>query len=257
MTLLGFYLKKIIARLFFPLPLALEVILIGIYIVYKNKKKRNHGLGIILSGAIFLFLISSEPFVDQILYPFEHRYLPVKEYILGVEYIVVLGGGHDSNEFLPVNSQLSTLTLPRVIEAIRLKKIYPQAKLIFSGGKIKDNKTNAEVMKELALMLGVEKKDILVEETSLDTREEALNLKKFLTNKKFILVTSATHMHRAMLLFQKQGLTPIPSPSPYLSKKTSDYTLWDYFPSYKGVQKSQRLFYELLGLFWSDLKGYI
>ncbi|HCO12353.1 MAG TPA: envelope biogenesis factor ElyC [Desulfonauticus sp.] len=256
--MVAFYLKKIISRLLFPLPLALEFILLGVYICYKNKKKRNYGIGFVVFGAVFLFLVSSEPFMDQVLYPFEHRYLPLNEIPKEpISYIVVLGGGHDSNEFLPPNSELQPLTLPRVIESIRLKKMFPGAKLIYSGGKIKDQKSNAQVMKEVAVLLGVPATDILVEETSLDTREEVLNLKRLLKGKNFVLVTSATHMQRALLLFQKEGLNPIPSPSPYLTRKTSNYTLWEYFPSYKGVQKSERLFYELLGLLWSDLKGYI
>ncbi|WP_456325595.1 ElyC/SanA/YdcF family protein [Desulfonauticus submarinus] len=258
----SFTLKKLIARLFFPLPLGMEIILLGWWLTRKKKKfasqtYRKVGRVLILSGCIFLYLVSCSPFIDQIMYHFEHRYLPVQDNKLDIDYIVVLGGGHISDEFLPANSQISAWTLPRVVESVRLKKMFPLAKVIYSGGIINDAQSNALVMQKIAVMLGVPKEDIILNKKVFDTRDEAKALKNILKDKKFILVTSASHMWRAVALFKKYGLKPIPSPSPYLSKKTSGYLWWSYFPSYKGLQKSERLFYELLGMAWAKLMGYI
>ena len=256
--MVGFILKKVIARFLFPLPLGLEVIIIGWLLNSKSRFKKT-GKVLIISGVVFLYLISCIPFIDRFMYSFEHQYLPVREHKSGISYIVVLGGGHVSEEVLPPNSQLYTSTLARVVESVRLKKLFPQAKIIYSGGKIElaDKKSNAEIMAATAVMLGVPPYDIVLEERAKDTIEEALYLKSLLKDKNFILVTSASHMPRAVLLFKKQGLKPIPSPSSYLTKKRKNYLIWDYFPSYEGVQKSERLFYEILGIVWAKINGYI
>ncbi|MDQ7032029.1 MAG: ElyC/SanA/YdcF family protein [Desulfonauticus sp.] len=254
----AFTLKKIIARLFFPLPLALESIILGWWLARKDRFV-SLGRSLIVFGCVFLYLASSSPFVDQFLYPFEHLYLPVQKFQQGVSYIVVLGGGHVSESVLPPNAQLNAWTLARVIESVRLRKMFPESKIIYSGGRINffDKKSNAEVMKQVALMLGVPEKDIFLENRSLDTRDEVIFLKPMLQGKKFILVTSASHMPRAVALFKKEGLQPIPSPSSYLSKKTSHYLWWSYFPSFSGLHKSERLCYELLGLAWAKINGAI
>jgi len=249
-----FTLKKVIARFFFPLPLALEIILLGLFLTFKKHSYRKFGQIFIGLGCIFLYLCTCSPFMDQIMYPFEHRYLPVRDSNMSIEYIVVLGGGGVEDKFLPSNSQLDTWTLARVVESVRLKKMFPQAKLIYSGGKLFFRGiSNAELMKKVALSLGVPEKDIQIQKNVKNTREEAKALSLKLKYKRFILVTSASHMPRAMQIFKHYGVVPIPSPCAYLSKRTSNYFGWEFFPSFAGLQKSERLFYELLGSWWFSL----
>ncbi|MCK9263422.1 MAG: hypothetical protein M0R18_06365 [Deltaproteobacteria bacterium] len=55
---------------------------------------------------------------------------------LGVQWVVVLAGGHVSNESLPVTSQLLDETLVRLAEGIRIQQNLPGARLLVSGGCI-------------------------------------------------------------------------------------------------------------------------
>jgi len=249
-----FTLKKIFARFFFPLPLVLEIIGLGVLLTFTRRPYRLIGKGLICLGCLLLYLFCCSPFMDQIMYPFEHRYLPVRDSNMSIEYIVVLGGGGIEDKLLPPNSQLDTWTLARVVESVRLKKMFPQAKLIYSGGKLFFKEiSNAEMMKKAALSLGVPEQDILIQTKGKNTREEAQVLSLKLKLKKFILVTSASHMPRAMRMFKHYGLQPIPSPCAYLSKRTNNYFWWEFFPSYAGLEKSETLFYEFLGLWWFHL----
>lgn len=88
----------------------------------------------------------------------------------------------------------------------------------------------------------------------MDTRQEAIETKKLLLNQKFILVTSASHMKRSMLLFKKEGLNPIAAPTNHLGYASSNYKA--YFSSF-NLYKTKVAFHEYLGLTWAYIRGII
>ena len=109
------------------------------------------------------------------------------------------------------------------------------------------------MQKKLAISLGVDKEDIILYLGTKDTQEEAQAGKKLLGDKPFILVTSASHMTRAVNFFRNEGLAPIPAPTNHLaSTKYPNYT--DFFSS-EALTKSRIVFHEILGLIWQKLKG--
>lgn len=81
--------------------------------------------------------------------------------------------------------------------------------LVFSGAAAdKAGPSNAEAMKRLALSAGIPSRDILIEETSETTKQNAANATNlFETNgiKSVILVTSAYHQRRAGLEFGQRA----------------------------------------------------
>ena len=127
----------------------------------------------------------------------------------------MLGGGHVSDPRLPANSQISAAALGRVVEGVRLHKAVPGSKLLLSGGAVFDPVPEAEVMAQIAVLLGVKPQDIRLESDSRDTAEEAEIIAKMIGREKFILVTSAAHMPRSMALFRRRGLQPIPAPADF------------------------------------------
>ena len=131
----------------------------------------------------------------------------------------MLGGGHVSDPRLPANSQISAAALGRVVEGVRLYKAIPGSKLLLSGGAVFDPVPEAEVMAQIAGLLGVKPQDIRLESDSRDTAEEAEIIAKMIGREKFILVTSAAHMPRSMALFRKRGLQPIPAPADFLVRE--------------------------------------
>jgi hypothetical protein len=62
--------------------------------------------------------------------------------------------------------------------------------------------------------------DIILRSLSKDTKDQAIHIRKILDNNSFILVTSASHMPRSIVLFRKQGLQPIPAPTDFWVKNT-------------------------------------
>ena len=139
--------------------------------------------------------------------------------IRNVKWVVVLGGGHISDPKLPGTSQLSDSATVRVVEGVRLHKMIPGTKILLSGGVVFDPVPNARVMAAVAVAIGVNEQDLVLELDSKDTKDEAIIVKEMVGNDRFILVTSASHMPRSVALFKKHGMNPIPAPTGHLVKE--------------------------------------
>lgn len=189
----------------------------------------------------------------------QSRYSPLMHPPAHVSAIVVLGGGVNSKKKYPPNLTLGSASLSRLIEGIRLFKEITQtnahAQLILSGGRVFEDPAIAGKMRNTAVMLGIDEKNIVLENGSQDTHEEAVYLKTTLGNKPFILVTSAYHMWRAMDLFEKLGMHPIPAPTQFMAYK-HNFILY-YIPNTNSLMISDIVIHEYLGLLWGKLRGYL
>jgi len=173
------------------------------------------------------------------------------------KWIVVLGGGTSSDPRLPINSQLSSGSLVRLVEAIRIHRILPRTIIIFAGGAVFDKIADSEVMAKLAQDMGVHQKDVVLLSDSKDTKDQARRVKLIIGSDEHILVTSASHMPRSMALFRKLGLRPIPAPTDHGVKKRKDTSPGIFFPGASGLIKAERAIHEYLGLIWAKLSNQI
>src|SRR3989304_8606348 len=126
-----FILKKIIGQLFLPVPLCLEMLIVGLLLLLFTRKQRTGK--IILSVGVILFTLLSYPALSNTsLRRLEYQYPPListatSDFAPGavvpqVRWIVVLGGGYTSDPKISITSQLSDPSLGRLIEAIRLDR---------------------------------------------------------------------------------------------------------------------------------------
>ena len=261
-----FVLKKIIAQLFFPGPLCLEILIAGLILLLFTRKQKA-GKILLSIGVVLFTLLSYTALSNIFLKSLEHKYPPIdlttaSDITIGddippVKWIVVLGGGHTSDPKIPVTSQLSDSSLVRLIEAIVLHKIIPGSKLILSEGKVFDSVPGAETMAGVAKAVGVKQEDLILESESKDTIDEARLIKSIVGNDKFILVTSAAHMPRSMGMFMKLGMHPIAAPTDYTVKESQGISPGDFFPSSGGLRRAEGVIYEYLGLIWAKLRGQI
>jgi uncharacterized SAM-binding protein YcdF (DUF218 family) len=253
-----FLFKKIVAPLFFPVPLCLEILLLGLILLWFSKKQKA-GKIIVSVGVALIIMFSFGTIQDILLHSLENKYPPLLniQEVHDVRWVVVLGGGNISDPKLPANGQISGASLSRLVEGIRIQKKLPKCKLILSGGKTFDNVPNAEVMADVASMLGISDSDMVLESDSKDTKDEAILIKKIVKNEKFILVTSASHMLRSMALFQKLGMQPIPAPIDHAIKTRHLISPSSLFPNSGKISNAERIVYEYLGLVWAKLRGQI
>ena len=232
------------------LPLSLLVICAGVYFFFR--KKNGKGITLILIGVLSLYCFSLFPVAGFLLKPLQvhyTRYIPRADQ---PNYIVVLGGWHKTNKQIPLSSQLGDDSLKRIVEAVILYYQNPESKLILSGGPPEgESVSNAEMMARFAEALNVRPGNIVVMPKPTNTMEEARMLKPLLEGKRFVLVTSAFHMNRALKLFTSQGLNPIPAPVDFKILSQVPFSLK---PSAKALQTSQTALHEYLGLLWAWVK---
>jgi uncharacterized SAM-binding protein YcdF (DUF218 family) len=256
-----FYIKKMVAPFFLPLPFCLILTSLGLLLLWFTKKQRT-GKAVATLGVLAIGLLGLGPVSNTLLSYFETRYPPLLESTPGLKtpkpaFVVVLGGGHVSDPHVPITSQLSDATLSRLIEGIRIYRKNPGSKLVLSGSDIFDPVPESEKMAELAVALGVDMKDIILESASKDTKDQAICIKRIVENQPLVLVTSASHMPRSMALFKKWGMDPIPAPTRHLSRKGQAICPSDFFPGSGGIKKAERVFHEAMGIIWARIRGQI
>jgi uncharacterized SAM-binding protein YcdF (DUF218 family) len=253
-----FLFKKIASTFLFPVPLCLEIMLVGLLFLWFTRKQKL-GKVLVTLGVALLAVLSYESFSAMLLKPLEYSYPPKPgiEEIRRAKWVVVLGGGHVSDPRVPITSQLSDESMTRLVEGIRLQRMIPGAKLLLSGGRIFDPVAEAEVMARVALSIGVDRQSMVLETASRDTEDEARIIKETVGNDPFLLVTSASHMPRSMALFNKLGVKPVPAPTGYMVKETQGANPRMFFPSVDGLRKAETAFHEYLGLAWAKLRGQI
>ncbi|MCD6570078.1 MAG: envelope biogenesis factor ElyC [Deltaproteobacteria bacterium] len=259
-----FLFKKIVEPLFYPLPLCLGILILGLLLLWFSQRRRT-GRFIALMGVVLLGLLSYSAISDVFLRPLEYKYpslmsvtslKPLSHDVsVSVKWIAVLGGGHISDPQVSITSQISEASLVRLVEAIRLYRQLSGSKLILSGGSGFAPVSDAKVMAKVACFLGVNQQDMVLEEESSDTKDQARFIKQTVGEGRFILVTSASHMPRAIALFEKQGMNPIPAPTGYLVRKPQGISLKSFCPSSSGLRKVEIAMHEYLGLIWARLKG--
>lgn len=137
--------------------------------------------------------------------------------------------------------------IARVKHAVELYKEKYAPKLLFSGGINHGNNVNeSQVMKEIAMSLGVPQEDILLESVSTSTYENMLFSKKLLVEKNMdhiLLVTEPFHLPRAILVARKLGLKVIGSPA----VKSCCWSNNKYLSRYFIKEPLAIMFYKLKG----------
>jgi len=256
---LSFVLKKIITLAVYPLSLCLTVVFVGLFFIWFTRRQKS-GKIIVTIGVVALTCFSFGFLSNTLLGTLENEYPPLTDLqkVNGIKWIVVLGGGIASDHRLPANGQISGSSLARLVEGIRIHNNLKGSKLILSGGAVFDPVPEAEVLADVALLLGVEEENILLESVSKDTEDQAKIIREIANldeNERFILVTTAAHMPRAVALFRSFGMQPIPAPIDFWVKNQSGINPLKFFPSSSGLRKMERVFHEYLGLAWTKLKA--
>lgn len=247
-----FILKKFIGGLLLPLPFLLIIIGFSLFLLWFNRWLKTAKLLLSISW-LFLVLFSLQPVADKLLLQFEQYYQTYND-DNPVEYIIVLGGQYTYNFKWAPSSNLGANSLARVAEGIRQHLKQPNTKLVFTGGNAKGNPISAaQTAAEVAISLGVNQQSIIKIENVYDTEQEAKAIHKLVNKKPFLLVTSASHMPRAIKFFKQQGMSPIAVPANQLAVQTTLNPWEKSIPSALYLSHSQIAFYEFFGNIWQSI----
>ncbi|MEN2986250.1 MAG: YdcF family protein [Thermodesulfovibrionaceae bacterium] len=156
---------------------------------------------------------------------------------------MIVGGGSYGSGFMKED------TLNRVIAGYFIyKKIKKPIIVSGGGGVFSDAKLMAHFLKEV----GVPEKDIIEEDKSRNTAENAIYVSKICKEreyKKIVLVTSGYHIRRAVKLFKNERLEIIPYPAD--SKIDGDYTIYSFLPKYTVFANSVKALREYIAIIFS------
>lgn len=231
--------------LLMPIGTSIALTLLGLWLL---KHRPRLGKGLIALSALYLATMSWPPIANNLLRPFENQYQAF-DLQQEVDIIVVLGGCHATDSDMPAAAQLCSTSLYRLVEGLRILQANSEALLFLSGYEGTNSLSHAEVLYDIALSLGINPERIRTFTEPKDTEEEAQMMAPYLKDKRFVLISEASHLPRAMVFFQQQGLKPLPAPAVRLSSDEFGLRL-----EANALMKSERAVYEQLGQWWQHLK---
>ena len=253
---MDFILSKHILSVIYPLVLCLWVAILSVLIAVRKKKTSL----VFLFASFALFLITSTPaFSAYLLSSLERQYLPVPiAESPTADAIVVLGGSVAPMNHPRVEVELTDAS-DRILHAARLYRENKAPILVTTGGAV-NSMPEAHTMSLLLQEWGVPASAILTETESLNTYRNAINTKVLLDERglmRVLLVTSATHMPRALATFHSVGINAIPSPTDYGVVDKDDFSLLDFLPEVDAFRGTLRALNEYLGILAYRLRGWI
>ena len=214
-----FIVDKILTMLILPSALMIECALVGLLL---SQWRAGHALLIVAIGAMTACLVL--PVDSWAIRPLEDRFPAVTTPPDKIDGIVVLGGAIDDLTSRDRNTPTLNSAANRMTTFVMLAKHYPQAKLVFTGGSgdLEQGVSNETDYARILLgQLGLPLDRVMFENSSRTTWENAVNtyeLVKPQPNEHWVLLTSASHMPRAMGVFRKVGWTMLPWPVGYQSR---------------------------------------
>ncbi|MBM3562476.1 MAG: YdcF family protein [Alphaproteobacteria bacterium] len=214
-----FLLSKIFEFFLAPVALAIFLGVAGAMLLFS----RWNALGRALSSvsAFALLLMAFGPLGGLLAGPLEARFQPPPDNMPPPDGIIVLGGTID--ERLTAARDRPTLVdaAERITEPIALKRKYPNAHLVFAGGSAALRGSpipEADAVQRFWREVGLDRNDVLYERRSRNTYENAMFARELLHPKpreRWLLVTSAMHMPRAVGAFREAGFDVIAYPVDY------------------------------------------
>jgi uncharacterized SAM-binding protein YcdF (DUF218 family) len=214
-----FILDKVLTMLILPTGLMVECALLGLLL---SRWLIGRVVLVIGVGALTACLVL--PVDNWAIRPLEDRFPAVAAAPEKVDGIIVLGGAIDDMTSRDRGTPTLTSAANRLTTFVILGRRYPQAKLVFTGGSgdLEQGVSNeAEYSRTLLDQLGLPPDRVVFEDASRTTWENAVNtyaLVKPQPDEHWILLTSASHMPRAVGVFRKIGWPVLPWPVGYQSR---------------------------------------
>lgn len=239
-----FFFSKVL--LFLIKPIVWVFVILILAIKTKDQKKRKKRLWI---SVIVLFVFSNNFLASEILSYYEAPYPTPQKHDVGI----VLGGFSDLNKR---NNQIEFgVSGDRLFQAISLYKKGEIKKIMVSGGSgnlLDTTVKEADLARDYLKLIGIPDSSVLIENTSRNTIENAINslaiVKKYKPNAKILIITSAWHIPRARLIFDRLSSNKLSYyPTNYLSNR--DYDIRSFIiPDPLALNSWELLIKEWIGL---------
>ena len=258
--------SKLLPPLFYPLGLACFLLAVAWF----GSWKQSSWVQIPLALALGILLLGSNGWVSNaLLQSLEWQYLPSGK-LPTADAIVLLGGSTKSptapRPMVEVSEQGD-----RVLYAAKLYQQRQAPFIIASGGRIDwltEGRPESADMAELLQLMGVPATAIIQEPNSLNTYQNAVQVKKILEKqgiRRVLLVTSALHMPRSLQIFQRQGIDAVPAPTDFwisqaevqAPNRSFQSVILNLLPDVNNLARTTQALREYIGLGVYRLQGWL
>jgi uncharacterized SAM-binding protein YcdF (DUF218 family) len=246
---------------FFATPSNLLPALVVLGLLLMLTRLRRTGWALAFFGGLGLFAGGLGPVANWLIIPLEERFPAFRDDGRPIAGVIVLGGAVEADEALARGQLTINEAGERVIALADLARRYPSAKIVFSGGGstlVVDEAAEAEGLSRFIGALGLSRERLTLETRSRTTRENALHSRELLNprpDERWLLVTSAWHMPRAIGCFWKAGFAATPYPVDYRTRGPGD--AMRFFPfTANGLRRLDLAAKEWIGLLAYRLAGY-
>lgn len=229
---MSFTLARVAGVLVVPSTLLGLAVLGGLTALWLGRPRLGRALVTVVVVVAVLPLVL--PVAETLARPLEERYAVPEPMPARADGIVVLGGAGiphvtDARDQVALGEAAERMT-----EAVRLAHLYPEARVVFtggSGGLRSEPSTEADVARRFFAEQGLDPARLTVEDRSRDTYENAVFTLALVVpepGSTWLLVTSALHLPRAVAVFEAAGWPVVPVPVAYRTpmRRTSWVAAW-------------------------------
>lgn len=246
-----FVLSKILGFIAIPSNLVISLGLCGALLLLTRYARAGRRLAV--ASLLLLAVLGFSPIGNALIIPLEQRF-PSWDAARGAPAgIVVLGGAISPDISAERDAVALNEAAERVTIVAELARRYPDARIVFSGGTgalIYSEGIEAEFARRLFESFGIARERILLEQRSRNTVENALFSKDIAQPKageRWLLVTSAYHLPRAVGVFRKAGFAVEAYPVDWRTRGTQD-VLRPFFTLGDGLRRTDTAAREWVGL---------
>jgi uncharacterized SAM-binding protein YcdF (DUF218 family) len=254
-----YYLSKVLWFFATPSNLLAALILLGLLLLLT--RFRRTGWATAFVAALLLVAGGLSPAANWAILPLEERFPPFADDGRPVDGVLVLGGAVEADESFARNQLIANEASERVIALGELARRYPSAKLVFVGGAatlLLDERPEADAVRAFLPTLGLSPERLVFENRSRTTRENAVYARALLAPKpgeRWLLVTSAWHMPRAIGCFREAGFPVTAYPVDYRTRGAEDAARFFPFLA-NGLRRLDLAAKEWIGLAAYRAAGY-
>ena len=253
-----FILSKTLNYLVMPLTIIVGCFVLSLIIRNKTWRRR-----FLFAGMILLFVFSNEFLANELMKVWEvetKAYDSMRKYKLGIVLT-----GTIIPQLKPDDRVYFTRGADRVVHTVQLYKLGLIENILVSGGSgrlIDIKEREADRFKEALMLMGVPDSVILLENTTRNTHESAVEVKKILARKGYssdecLLITSAFHMRRSLACYRKVGLPLDSFTTDFYAHQGSYYFDAFFLPKLEALAIWHKLFREWVGLIAYWVAGYV
>jgi uncharacterized SAM-binding protein YcdF (DUF218 family) len=252
------YLSNILPALVYPVGSTIAMLaLTGVALVFR----RPHAALALILGALSWLWLASTPFVaERLIGNLERRFPPIElTRTPPADVAIVLGGGIAEPAAPRVELELISES-NRLLQATRLYRLGKIKRILLIGGNLPWNHypvSEAELMRQLLIEWGIPASAIQIAGQSRNTYENALEAVELRATARFdsaLLITSGTHMPRAMAVFQHAGI-PVRASTVHITATDHPLSILDWIPNASALSMTTAAMKEQIGLVVYRLRG--